>query len=91
MELQEKESKETKETPQSEERKIFFLCNGNKNGCTKEACFKHGGGCLYTSDVMYAANFREGIGERPKPQKPGALDIIALVMAVISLIAAYTH
>ncbi|MCI8569765.1 MAG: hypothetical protein HFJ11_07345 [Bacilli bacterium] len=85
------QDKELKETPQNGERKVFFLCNGNKAGCTKEACFKHGGGCLYTSDVMYAANFREGIGERPKPQKPGALDIIALVMAVISLIAAYTH
>ena len=57
------QEKELKETPQSGERKVFFLCNGNKAGCIKEFCFENGGVCLYTSDVMYAANFREGIGE----------------------------
>ena len=57
------QEKELKDTPQSGERKVFFLCNGNKAGCIKEFCFENGGVCLYTSDVMYAANFREGIGE----------------------------
>ena len=57
------QDKELKETPQNGERKVFFLCNGNKAGCTKEACFKNGGGCRHTSDVGNAANFREGIGE----------------------------
>ena len=37
------QEKELKETPQSGERKVFFLCNGNKAGCIKEFCFENGG------------------------------------------------
>lgn len=83
------QDKELKETPQSEERKIFFLCNGNKNGCTKEVCFKHGGMCRHTSDVMSAVNFRKGIGgqyyewqqgdgESPSMQEDSCIDGLAL-------------
>ena len=64
------QDKEFKETPPRGERKVFFLCNGNKAGCTKEDCFKNGGVCLYTSDVMYAANFSEGIGEGQYYEEP---------------------
>lgn len=50
-------------SPQDDQEKVFFLCDGNREGCTKESCFKFGGECRHTSDIRSAITFREGIAE----------------------------
>ena len=37
--------------------RILYKCNGQKEGCRKTNCFKHGGGCRHTQDIKYAENF----------------------------------
>lgn len=39
------------------ERKIFYLCNGEKEDCKKRNCYKKGGICKHVKDVKYAKNF----------------------------------
>ena len=43
------------------ERRVFYLCNGEKEDCKKRTCYKNGGECKHTSNVEYALNF-----ERPR-------------------------
>lgn len=40
-------------------RKIFYLCNGQKEDCKKKDCFINGGRCRHTTDVRYAKNFKK--------------------------------
>lgn len=50
-------------SPQDEQEKVFFLCDGNMDGCTKESCFKFGGECRRTSDIRSAIDFCKEIAE----------------------------
>lgn len=38
-------------------RKVFYLCNGQKDDCEKRTCYKNGGNCRHTSDINHALNF----------------------------------
>lgn len=42
--------------------KVFYLCDGEKEDCKKNTCYKNGGGCKHTSNVKHALNFK-GAGE----------------------------
>lgn len=50
-------------SPQDDKEKVYFLCSGKMDGCTREDCFKFGGECHHTSDIRSAINFRKGIAE----------------------------
>ena len=39
--------------------KVFYLCDGEKENCKKNTCYKNGRGCKYTSDVKHALNFKK--------------------------------
>ena len=39
--------------------KIFYRCDGEVESCTKESCFKNGGGCRHTLNPEHAVNFRK--------------------------------
>lgn len=34
--------------------KIFYLCDGNVETCTRKSCYKTGGPCRHTSDSDHA-------------------------------------
>lgn len=38
---------------------VYYLCDGNVEGCTKESCFKNGGEYRHTRDIKHARNFAE--------------------------------
>lgn len=38
-------------------RKVFYLCNGQKDDCQKGNCYRNGGNCRHTSDINHALNF----------------------------------
>lgn len=38
--------------------KVFYLCDGKKEDCKKNTCYKNGGGCKHTSNVKHALNFK---------------------------------
>ena len=44
----------------SEERMIFYLCDGKKEDCPRTHCYKtEAGGCRHTSDINHAINFKK--------------------------------
>lgn len=47
---------------EEERPRVFYLCNGEKEDCGKNTCYKNGGDCRHTRDVRYAKNFYD---ERP--------------------------
>ncbi len=50
-------------SPQDDQEKIFFLCDGKVDGCTRKNCFAYGGGCSHTTDVKHARDFHRGLEE----------------------------
>lgn len=48
---------------QDEQEKVFFLCDGKVDGCTRGNCFAYGGGCRHTTDVKHAVNFHRGLAQ----------------------------
>lgn len=36
--------------------KIFVLCDGKVEGCSKTGCYKNGGECRHTTDTKHAIN-----------------------------------
>ena len=42
---------------------VFYLCDGDVDGCLRSNCYKNGGECRHTSDVYHARNFRKLVGE----------------------------
>ena len=50
----EREEEMKEKTPE-----IFYVCNGEMEGCTKTLCYKNGGWCDHTSDINAAANFEK--------------------------------
>lgn len=42
---------------------VFYLCNGQKEGCKKRTCYMNGDKsdhtCFWTRDVRYAKNFEK--------------------------------
>lgn len=41
------------------EKKIFYLCDGKVEKCSKRTCYKNGGDCKHTSDIEHAKNFQK--------------------------------
>lgn len=39
--------------------KVFYLCDGEVEKCTKSDCYKNGGNCNFTSDIRHAKNFHK--------------------------------
>ena len=39
------------------EKKVFYLCDGEKEDCKKTKCYQNGGECKYTEDIEHAKNF----------------------------------
>lgn len=50
-------------SPQDDQEKIFFLCDGKVDGCTRKNCFAYGGGCSHTTDVKHARDFHRGLAQ----------------------------
>jgi hypothetical protein len=44
--------KETKQV-----KRIFYLCDGERENCKKRNCYKNGGDCRHTTDISHAMNF----------------------------------
>ena len=42
--------------------KVFYLCDGEKENCKKNTCYKNEGVCRHTTDISHAMNF-ERVGE----------------------------
>ena len=41
------------------ERRIWYLCDGEKPDCKKTFCYKKGGICRHTKDIQHAINFKQ--------------------------------
>jgi hypothetical protein len=60
------------------EKTVWYLCDGDRKGCSKRGCYTNGGPCKYTKDIRSAKNFekeREGRAPyafREKETAPGA-------------------
>ena len=39
--------------------KVMYLCDGEKEDCSKRICHKNGGVCMHTSDIQHAKNFNQ--------------------------------
>lgn len=37
--------------------RVFYLCDGERENCKKNMCYKNGGDCKHTKDVKHAKNF----------------------------------
>lgn len=51
---------QTRNLGESMEKKVWYLCDGEKPDCKKTACYKNTEGnawCRYTSDINHAVNF----------------------------------
>ncbi|MCD8038895.1 MAG: hypothetical protein LUE96_07420 [Lachnospiraceae bacterium] len=57
----EEESREAEKArnQMSKENIVFYICNGQKEGCRKTDCYINGGGCRHTRDVKFAKNFEQ--------------------------------
>lgn len=40
---------------------IYYLCDGEKEDCAKDHCYKKGGWCDCTKDVRHAKNFQKSV------------------------------
>lgn len=45
------------------EKRIWYLCDGEKKDCKKTSCYNNGekGQCCHTSDVNHAVNFKKSV------------------------------
>jgi hypothetical protein len=39
------------------EKTVWYLCDGDRKGCSKRTCYINGGPCKYTKDIRSAKNF----------------------------------
>lgn len=43
--------------------KVLYLCDGRKEDCKKEECYKNNGMCRHTDDICHAENFNKKYSE----------------------------
>ena len=37
--------------------RVFYLCDGERENCKRNMCYKNGGDCKHTKDIRHAKNF----------------------------------
>ena len=37
--------------------RVFYLCDGERENCKRNMCYKNGGDCKHTKDIGHAKNF----------------------------------
>ena len=54
--------------------KIFYLCDGEAEKCSKSRCYKKGGDCMHTSDIEHTKNFQKVFRDSFRENDPAPND-----------------
>lgn len=63
-----KRKRNSKKTAENEQR-VVYLCDGEKESCSKRNCYRNGGDCKHTPDIKNAKNFTQWHGGRTWHEK----------------------